>query len=236
MNATKLILKQHIIEFRHNFNFLYLQQRDKVFNDIGIEFDRINVDRTKIEVINSLKYIKFFAQHQRFGVNAENITDFNDYLDVVIKICNHLFRSFDIKFFVRLGSRIHYLYPFETSFEELNKLFLEKILRRNLLNSFGTILDSGITALTVEDEKYSYNIQLGPMRKEETSKFALFENYPKDPEVFLFVDIDIYKKIDDRTKPKDNILFSFLKESTETANEKVVKFLNSLLGDENGGN
>jgi hypothetical protein len=234
MDASKLILKQHIVEFRHNLNFMYLQQRDKVFNDIGLEVNKINVDNAKIEVINSSKYIQFFAHHQKYGVIAENISNFDEYIEIVTKVCNHLFRSFEIKFFTRLGNRFQYLYPFETNFEELNDLFLENILRKKILNSFGSILDSGVTALTVEDETYSYNINLGPMKKEETSNFAIFKNYPNDPEIFLLIDIDTYQKIDDRTKPKDNILFNFLTESTDTANKKVVKFLNSLLGDKNG--
>jgi hypothetical protein len=117
-----------------------------------------------------------------------------------------------IKSFTRLGFRRQYLVPVEMDFESIVSVLNVKFLcqEEHLRSFLPPHVEDLVYRVDLRDEEYKYHLTLGPVHKNEISKFILFnrQNHldPAKPEeeqlkiigqfpsVALFIDIDFYRE------------------------------------------
>lgn len=149
-----------------------------------------------------------------------------------------LLPSLGIDKFVRMGYRVINLVPLKFSFNDIVAILNTKLYLKNpdISNIIPLQLDDLLFRINFSDEKYKFNLTIGPIRKEEVTKWIVVnqhhlsihnpqEDYLKIksgyPEIALYIDYDIYQNKKDI--PISDVEL-FIKESKKLSN----KFINDI--------
>lgn len=216
------IIKQVILEARHSPIFNLSEVIPPKLNTIVNDFTqhRIGQDSkagTTYRLTNANYFWDLIVQWNRVGMTIENPKNLADTLPIFKKYIITILNELEITLVKRLGLRIIFFIPFNGRFEDLVDFFKSYFYSKvDIYESIGNIRDVGIVLLTLEDDTYNVNLNLGPFNKDEViNKVSTFKNYDDKFEAALMVDIDMYNKDIENTKLSAHIENSFASASSK---------------------
>lgn len=224
-------VKKVIAEVRHHPILTHSTLlRQKLSNSIKL-FDKVTVSKLKgveesFQCYNSKEYYELLSEWTRTAFTVENSESIENAAEKIKKVFNPILSEIGISEYKRIGLRVVFLIPFEDAFENLVKYYNDKVYKDiKLFDSYGTVEDVGVSALTIKDQNYKMNFTFGPFQKNEIKvKISEFKDFEDLFNCAFMIDIDLY---DDALKSYK--IGSFFIEALEAARLKTVKFREKLL-------
>ncbi|MEO8398950.1 MAG: hypothetical protein ABI550_03945 [Ignavibacteriaceae bacterium] len=217
-------VKKFIVEIKHKPNLLHNEKVPQVLNDMMGDFNKVNLieGSNKIfQLINNNDYFLINSDWTKIFTIYENVEDFESVCQKAKKNVVNYLTKLKLSEITRLGFRTIFLLPFNGAFDELVDYFNNTFYNNlSFYESFGTIEDVGIVALTIKDSQFRGNLSFGPMIKNEVkNKLSEFKKYDKDFDTSLYIDLDLYN--DASPIPTIN---AFIDNAYNASRIKIIKF------------
>lgn len=218
-----------IIELRFKASLPFFQLRAEIGKPLEKLFKDWRFDPVTLKFFDIEKYQTASLECKRISITSLNQSS-DDFKNLTTKVISGYFKALPIDKLIRYGYRKIFSAPLEVKFDEVVKLFHDKIYPKN--EEFKNIFTEGFSDVAFlgnfTRDSFSFHFQAGPVTKDECIKrmepHNPFKVKNKDKEITdisLFLDTDCYKEnvsadnyttlLEDSFKLTDTIQQDFIK-------------------------
>ena len=231
------MINEYVFEIRFKPNPNVLDNRGVWSYDI---IDLLNLTEwriieNRIDIYDREETINVFVSFKNAGLVMRNISNQNEFKNNSNKLIKYLLTqkpfgySIDVS---RIGVRSRFANDVKSSFDDLFKLYSEKIIKitPEFLEIFNAnLIDIG-SPLSFEGEFGSMNVRSGPMKFDQLDQFFKIID-SDDDKSFAFLEIDYYKKFDPPLSMHNNQIIEILNNLSSSNwghNKKFVARINEF--------
>jgi len=219
MDRLKFLTKRAACEIRFSSTPIYYEKKTSVWKKFSQHFPHWNVSYVELELSNKQKEMGFKATSRNAVFVCDNLPTLSNFTDLGHRLLRDYTKELGITSLNRIGVRIFYLCGAKGSFEDLNKLMLDKMF--SFLPAKSKPTDMAYV-LNFDQGDYHFHVALGPVTDEE-SKRRLDMEEGTFPELSVFFDVDIFQN----NLSCDGIE-TFLKKSCKKSREVAQQFGNQI--------
>lgn len=232
------VVSKYVLEIRFLPLPSILDKRGDITEKLLDEFfDAWTVNPTRLDVASrENKNIGAYVTYANFGLASESPNKSDLFIEKSQSLIRKLWTIIPMSRTQRFGIRAFQISPYGKTFKSLLERYEKKTLAipNEKISSFGgNLIDIG-WALNFEDPKKhrKYNINSGPMKKEQAMQFFTQTNLL--PHNGIFVDVDYFTDAPSfLNQPKQSDFLKFIEESVSNAQLYQEKIHELLLADGN---